>query len=256
MMAFTNNMSKLIDKIERRLGTRPLNLPPELQKPNWAKVIIEDTLTTYSRYMPHKFRYEVITSRDRKGDYYIIDDTVMEGIELLGVRDIAWDDFSPVSSMTGNQPYGMYDFFSNTGWGMEEVGMVQMRANEISLFNNGIYVEFEMPNKLKLKNATNNDVTRGLPSFKIDLLVKHSPNLTTISPTQMETVEKLAIADVASFLYQELKYYDGLETVFANIDLKMNDLQEQANKRDEIEQTLKEGYVSAANQNQPIMYTI
>ena len=31
-MAFSNKMSVLLDKIERRLGTQGLNLPPELQK--------------------------------------------------------------------------------------------------------------------------------------------------------------------------------------------------------------------------------
>jgi hypothetical protein len=72
----------------------------------------------------------------------------------------------------------------------------------------------------------------------------------------MEIFEELAEADVAKFLYEELKYYDGLETVYANIDLKMNDLEAKASKREEIVNRLDESHVSAANTHQPMIFTI
>jgi hypothetical protein len=78
----------------------------------------------------------------------------------------------------------------------------------------------------------------------------------TIEPTKMETFEDLAVADVASFLYEELKYYDGVETVFAGTDVKIGDLQNKADKRADVIQYLKDTYVSPANKNQPIMYCI
>ena len=78
----------------------------------------------------------------------------------------------------------------------------------------------------------------------------------TISPTMMETFEELAEADVARFLYEELKYFDGLETVYANMDLKMGDLETKASKRDDIVQRLDEAHVSAANKYQPLMFTV
>ena len=78
----------------------------------------------------------------------------------------------------------------------------------------------------------------------------------TISPTKMEIFEQLAIADVASYLYQELKYYNDLETVFASVNLRLETLEEKANSRNEIVEKLSENYVSAANKNQPILYTV
>ena len=54
----------------------------------------------------------------------------------------------------------------------------------------------------------------------------------------------------------ELKYYDGLETVYANIDMKLADLENKASKRDEIVQKLDDAHVSAANANQPLMFTV
>jgi hypothetical protein len=49
----------------------------------------------------------------------------------------------------------------------------------------------------------------------------------------------LAIADVATFLYNNLKYYDGLQTAYANIELKLDDIKSKADERDSIIQELK-----------------
>ena len=68
--------------------------------------------------------------------------------------------------------------------------------------------------------------------------------------------EALAQADVANFLYKNLKYFDGMETVYANVDLKLQDLETEAGKREEILNYIKDSYVSASNKNQPIMFTI
>ena len=78
----------------------------------------------------------------------------------------------------------------------------------------------------------------------------------TISPTKMETFEQLAEADVARFLYENLKYYDGLETVHATIDLKMSDLENKAATRDDIVEKLDEAHVSAANKYQPLIFAV
>ena len=72
----------------------------------------------------------------------------------------------------------------------------------------------------------------------------------------MEVFESLAISDVANYLYQILKYYDGLETAFVNIDLKINELNDVANKRDNVIDELKNSYVSTSNQNIPYIWTV
>ena len=90
----------------------------------------------------------------------------------------------------------------------------------------------------------------------ISLFVKHSTNLMTIAPTKMETFEKLAIADVAKFLYENLKYYDNLETAFIKLDLKVQSLEEAANKRESIIEELDNAHVSTANDNIPYIMTV
>ena len=129
-------------------------------------------------------------------------------------------------------------------------------ADHVSAFSNGIYVEFYPPNRLKLNIVISSSFLTNFQRIPIDLLVKHSDNLKTIPPTQMETFERLATSDVATFIYEQLKMFDQLETVFANVDLKLSSLEEKARERREIVDQLEQSYVSAANRNQPIMLTI
>src|SRR5699024_4084501 len=120
-----------------------------------------------------------------------------------------------------------------------------MQANVNSLFNNGIYIDFEPPNKFKLESTYGAEVHMG--NFDVFVLIEHNPNLTTISPTQMDTFENLAQADIAGFLWNKLKLFQDLQTVFANVNMRLEDLQEQYQKREEIMNYIKESYVSAAN---------
>ena len=73
-----NKMELLLSKIERRLGTKPLNLPDEINKDHWAKdVIVPDTICTFSRYFPHMVRIEI--------------DAKPENKKIGGVRTLAKD---------------------------------------------------------------------------------------------------------------------------------------------------------------------
>ena len=67
----------------------------------------------------------------------------------------------------------------------------------------------------------------------------------------MTTFEKLAMCDVATMLYNNLKYYDGMDTGFGNLDLKLDLLQDYANKREDIIEKLDAEHTSTANENQP-----
>lgn len=253
-----NRMNKLLDKIERRLGTSQLNLPEYLQKDKWAEQVIQnETLDTFSRYFPNAMKIQLDLSQKNSNGYYLIDEYVPENVEILGVRDIDWSVFSQDSlRMQEALGYGTYDFFAG-GYSLRDVASLQMRADHMSLFNNQLFVEYKPPNMVKVTTVSGADLTRyGSKSFPITIFIKHAPNLMTIPPTMMETFEELAQADVASFLYEQLKYYEGLETVYANIDIKMGDLQDKASKRDDIVQRLDEAHVSAANANQPLIFTI
>ena len=72
----------------------------------------------------------------------------------------------------------------------------------------------------------------------------------------MEIFESLAMSDIANFLYQGLKYYDGLETAFVNIDLKLSELNQVADKRDNIIEDIRNAWVTPSNDNIPYIWSV
>ena len=254
-MPMANSMTKLLNKIERRLGTQQLNLPDYLSKDVWAKdVICNETLDTFSRFFPNKIPY-VLGPENKKNDYYLIDETICNNVQILGAGDIdwhAWSSHYPGLLYGGVNSYDMM----TSGVDFETLVDVQMMADHVSAFSNGIYVEFIPPNKIKLNIIIASSFLTNFQRIPIHLFIKHADNLKTIPPTQMETFERLATADVATFLYEQLKMYDNLETTYSNIDLKLASLEEKARDRQQIVDYLEQNYVSAANRNQPVMLTV
>lgn len=244
-----NKMNVLLDKIERHLGVKPLNLPDDLSKSVWAKdVIAVDSLDTFSRYFPNSMRITLDVSQMKMNKWFVIDEYIPDNIEILGVKDIDWTNFSATN-------FGTYDIIGGT-YSIDDIASLQMRADHMSLFNYQFFVNFMPPNQVKISTNSGTLSDNAIYKVPIEIFIKHATNLMTIPPTMMETFEKLAEADVARFLYENLKYYEGLETVYANIDMKLSDLQDKASKREEIEQLLDESHVSAANKNQPLMFVI
>jgi len=260
-MAMANDMSALLNKIEKRLGLIMLtkHLPKELNKEAWAETIKEDTMVTFSRFFPRKVRFVVNSEtchkvKENNKTVFIIKDEYLGGAKLLGVIDIDWQDTSS-NNISVSQSAG-YGYYPNIG-GFEDTFVnylqYQMAADNASLYNNNIYVDFEYPNKIMISRA--GGMNLDLDKFVVNLLVAHS-NLSTISPTKMETFEDLAIADVANFLYMNLRYFEGLETIFVNIDLKLSELEQAAGKRESVVDKLQDSYVSASNDSIPYIMTV
>lgn len=249
-----NKMTLLLNKIERRLGLMVLPLPEKLSKDSWHTIIEEDTVPTFSRYFPHKI-VVVIDNNCCKDGYYFVDKDLPEGTKILGVKDIDWQAYrcDPRFDRYGIN-FSTYDFISRD-YSLDDIALSQVAADYMSLFNLGIYIEFEYPNKIRLVSVNGSPVSRYRP-FPVAVYVEHPSSLMTISPTMMEDFEKLAMADVATFLYQQLKYYDGTDTVFANLDLKLDTLQDWANKREDIIQKLDEAHVSTANEWQSMIMCV
>lgn len=254
-----NKMNLLLNKIERRLGTKPLFLPEEVAKDTWVEEIIEpDTLMTFSRYFPYMVRIKLDPKNSLKKDgYYIINTDVVGGQEILGVKDLGWDELANENSMVSQAGIGMYDYLSAyNNYSCDDVMLLQARADITSMFNNSIFVDFKEPNRVRLQSVTNGNITDSLGVIPLDLLVCHPSNLMTISPTKMEVFENLATADVASTLVPYLKHYDNLETVFANVNYGLDTMEQWAGRREEFVNELKESYVGAANESAPLMYCV
>lgn len=249
-----NQMTLLLNKIERRLGVKALNLPESLSKDNWADIIVEDTIPTFSRYFPHKIT-TTIDNTCRKDGFFFIDRDVPEGCKILGVKDIDWQAYrcDPRFDRYGIN-FATYDFISRD-YGIDDVAFSQVSADFLSLFNLGIYIEFDPPNKIRLVSVNGSPVSRYRP-FPLEVYIEHPSNLMTISPTMMETFEQLAQCDVAIFLYQQLKYYEDFDTAYAQLQLKLDTLQSWADRREDLVNKLDEAHTSTANENQSLIITV
>jgi len=261
-MALANDMTELVNKIERRLGLTMLtpHLPESLNKEAWANLIKTDTMVTFSRYFPNKVRFVVNKDscdirKENGRTWYYIKEEYLGGAKLLGVYDIDWTDTSGDNlSISQNMGYGYYvPNYGSLESTYTSFIQYQSAADVASLYNNNIFLDFEYPNKFCVTRAGNIDFA--LHSFVITLLVQHS-TLVTISPTKMETFEALAQADIARMLYMNLRYLDNLETIYLNLDLKLAELDQEGDKREQIIEELKQSWVSAANDNIPYIMTV
>ena len=254
-MPMANLMTELLNKIEHRLGSDVIGLPPELDKDQWArKVITKETLDTFSRFFPHKMLY-VLGPENKKNDYYLIDETICDNVKILGVLDI---DFHRWSAHFPGLLYGgvnSYDMMTS-GIDFETAVDVQMMADHVSMFSNGIYVDYIPPNKIKLNIVIASSFLTNFQRIPINLAVRHEDNLQTIEQTKLELFEDLALADVATYLYEKLKMYDQMETAFTTSDLKLASLEQKASRRQEIIDYMRSNYVSAANKSMPVFLTI
>ena len=253
---FMNSMTDLLDKIENRLGMVMIPLPEKISKPHWDKIIIRDSLTTYSRYYPHKMTVYVDTRMKTKGGWYIVNHFLPKGVKLISIGDIDWGQFGHYAGGEQSMGYGAYDFLANN-FTLDDVGLMQMRADHISIFNNTIFVKVERPNKVRFQTINNRDITRYLTVIPLEVTVKHFSDLSTMSTGMMEEFEHLACCDVAIYLYNQLKFFDQLPTVFgANVDLKLDALQDWSNQRESIVDKLASNSVSAGNVNQRFILSV
>ena len=243
MAEYQNNISKLIDKIERRLGLLALtpHLPDNLNKNVWGDIIKEDSLLTYSRYLPRKFSFKITeeSAPYKDGWYYINEDLVGE-TSILGVGDIDWQTYNQNSAGLA-YGYGAIDSGISTNFTFQDIQGLKNKVDYSSLFCNQIIPEFSPPNKIRLVAVGNQNIR--LKSFNIILYLKHFDSLVSIAPTAMEKFEQLCQADIAAFLSSNLRYWEGLETVFTTLDLKLSYLESEAGKRDGIIDYLEQSYV-------------
>ena len=261
-MALANSMTDLTKKMAWRLQMLPLlpHLPEDIAIDKWGDWIKEESMSTFSRFFPQKIRFVVNEQtctkvKENKKWVYYIKEEYLGNMELLGAGDINWQDTSSDNLSVGQTAgYGYY--IPNYG-GMDatfDAFMAQqMSADIASLYNNNLYLEFEYPNKLSIERAGGIDVN--LSSYVVNLLVKHS-NLQTIAPTKMNVFEDLCACDIATRLFGYLKYYDGLDTIYINMDLKLAELEQWANRRTEVIEKLENSYVSASNDAIPYIMTV
>ena len=178
-MAHANDMTLLLNKIERRLQVQMMvpHLPAGYTKEkDWPVVIREDSLVEFSRWFPYRFKMQINEStcykkEDETGNlWYYIKDEVLQGCKLLDWTDHTTANASlGVSTMLGNYYYPSMACPTET---FDSILGLQMNADMASLYNRGIYIDFQYPNRFCLKGLANTNYD--LERFVVILLIEHS----------------------------------------------------------------------------------
>ena len=254
MLGHHNQMTVLLNRIERFFGLRNFPLPDGLKKDDWPTIISEDSIPVFSNYFPYMIT-DIVTPDMEKDGYFFIDQHVPEGSRILGVVDVDWQAFRSDSRYDRNFGISMValDYIAQDHTLSDS--MVQIVGTDmLSLFNLGIYIEFVPPNKIRLVTVNGSRVNKYRP-FPIKILLEH-PSIMTISPTMMGSFENLVKCDVSTAIYEELKFYDDQDTVYGSFRLQLDKLQDWANRRDDVIRTLDEAHLSTANENMPLIMTV
>ena len=176
----------------------------------------QETLPTFSIYMPWLYDYKVDTIEDqlpgRQGQYRI--NTL--GDRLLGVNRIR----------EGIGAYGgiMYDPLMFGDVVDRQLVADRQSASEISLT-----FDFRAPNLLEI-------FPKGLnySEFWVECKCVQPSHLRTIPPTAREILRELFLADLAQDVLSVRQYFQNMQSIFGELQLNLDRLQAQADKRNEI----------------------
>ena len=248
-----NEMTTLLNTIELRLQCRSMPLPDGCKKDDWAEVINEQSIPTYSRYFPYQVQ-DIITPDMKKDGFFFLDQHLPEGTKILGINDIDWLAYRSDSRF---DRYGINldaQTWMTRQYAIDDIAMTTVGTDLISIFDLGIYPIYVAPNKIRLESVNGNPVSQFRP-FPLKIFIQH-PGLHTISPTMYETFIKICLVDVATLIYGTIKFFDGLDTTYGSLDLKLDVIQDWANKREEVIKEYDDAHVSTASEFQPIMFTV
>ena len=256
LLGHTNNqMTILLNRIERQLGLSVLPLPDGLKKDDWAGIIMEDTLPVFSTYLPYSITTIIYPEDTDEQGWSYIDKHLPEGTRILGVVDINWQSYTQDQRI---EKFGVVRYamdYLNYNNAIDDIGIQVGGSDMLSLFSAGlsVYLEWDR-NRVRLSSISGNTISKFRP-FPLKILIEH-PSLETISPTTMDPFFKLARCDVANTIYQILKFHDGLDTAYGNLDLKLDTLQQAAGEREDILRELKEASLTTANEHSPMLMCV
>jgi hypothetical protein len=210
-------MSQLISRIKINCGLYAIALPFENPDEMMRDVIQNITLRTFSTYCPYyeTFRFDVnsLERIEKNANYetYLLPD-IFSQRELLFVRDVRYDE-SDISGLGY--------------WGGGVPLLHGNMINQAMLSNAGLSLTNKMVPRLTFKYEHPRKVTlyNVLASCKVvfDLALMHDKELASITPTEEESFFQLAVLDVEDALYQTMKHYAELNTVYGNVNLKLDE---------------------------------
>ncbi len=118
---------------------------------------------------------------------------------------------------------------------LESIANIRLSASMGAAMGRAPTWQFKSPDILHLYNAWAGGV------YEVDIAVVHDISLSTISPTAFTNFRELCILDLQEFLYNKLKRIENLEVGIGNIQLRIENWEDSANRKRELLKEWDEG---------------
>lgn len=210
------NLSEVITNIQLDLGIYKIALPIEGSAEDFlATVIRNKTIPVFS---PHHPLYDTITFNTglletvEKGSNwteYLLPD-VFHNREILWVKRVKYKD----NTVTGLSYFGGLPLSGGT---LQSVMIANASANLASKVIPKITFDWKPPRRLRLYNVINS------ATVEVEFAFKQDKSLGSIEDSCYEEFMKLALLDCKMALYNILKHYKELNSMYGNIALAIDD---------------------------------
>lgn len=222
--------SHLLKRIKMALGTYSIKLPVE-DKDIFADVIQDNTIPVFSTYVPYKYSMIGDLNEMRVNDRYKVDDSslvsndyqlpnIFPEQECIGINNIRpYIEYNGMMMTASYETIDSYQVLA-TGQGLANLSSAMIPPQTF---------EFIPPNGFRIYNQVlyNNKVW-------LDLAYTHSPELNTIPLTARESFFQLALLDTKMYLWNQMKYYVGLQTAIGQLDLKIDSWENAESERKDL----------------------
>lgn len=225
------NMSNCISHLLMQLGLYNIVLPftDENGKTKPTENVIRDVLTVvtipiYSQFCPLIKEGTIALNKlkcvDKKQSIYLLP-AFLTLTPVMYINDVSM----PFINNRGT--YG--DIAPAYGINRSVEGVITSQAYMMLAGQMRAEPTFELikPNKVKLYGYPNCELT-------FSVACQHDPNGETIEDSCYDSFMELAMLDVKMFLYNNLKYFDGIPTAFGEIKLKIEDYQSAESDRNQL----------------------
>lgn len=220
------NLSTAVTRIKLQLGLINIATPIENLDESIVQIIQDITVPVFSTYASYKKNLYIRTSDmeliEKTAEYerYVLPDFGTE--KLLYVFDVRYD----TGQLSGLASYGAMPYY-----GGNLIQQILMGNASMNVYNHIIpkmTFKYMPPRELMLFNVYS------YTKVVLELGFQHDKSLITIPESASESFFKLAVLDVKDNLYPTVKQYSELQTAIGTINLKIDDWQQAADKREEL----------------------
>lgn len=232
MSSVFRDKTTLMQLIRNHTGIYSIKLPLTLEE-LYDQVIKIDTIPTFSTYFPLIKQLpvdlnQIRVSNDRESfssdvsDIYEIPEIFPKesGRFIIGIEKITW--FNDLRYQALQSTYETIESY-------QALAVAQGAANLASTIEPPFVTDFIPPNRFRVSNGCYYK-----DRVVLHIEVSYSPELFDLPETKRGAFYKLALLDVKRFLFNNLKYWNTVNTAVANMNLMIEDWQSAEADREQL----------------------